>query len=197
VQNQGVDAAVPERHPLRLAGLAAALTLLVLAAGAAALFLWLRTYAPLDAAGAFAPGPHLAADVQPVTGSGGRPVLIPAYRRGRTFDTAFTLTNTGRFAVAGRGLGAGAGGRALRPVELLTTDSSTASADPDHLHPFRRLRLDRGDRAIVVIRWRLDCTRSTRDVFADAVPLRYEYLSLFTRTERVELPFAVTLRCSG
>jgi hypothetical protein len=190
-------ASVPERHPLRIAAVAAAVTLLLLAAGAAALFLWLRSYEPLDADGAFAPGPHLAADVQPVTGSGGRPVLIPAYRRGRAFDTAFTLRNTGRFAVEISGLGADVSSRALKPVTLLTTDSSTASADPDHLHPFRRLRLDRGDRAILVVRWQLDCTDATRDVFADSVPLRYDYLSLFTRTERVELPYAVTLRCSG
>lgn len=198
MQNQGVDAAtVPQRHPLRNAGLAAAGAVLVLAVAAAILVVWLRGYAPLSGAGAFAPGPGLAADIEPVTGSGGRPVLVPAYRAGRPFDTAFTLHNTGRFAVEVSGLPSDGLAGPLVPAQLLATDSSTASADPAHLHPFHRLRLDRGDTAIVVVRWKLDCTHETGEVFAEAVPLRYSYLSLFTRTERVALPFAVTLRCSS
>ena len=59
-----------------------------------------------------------------------------------------------------------------------------------------RLRLDRGDTAVVVVRWRLDCAASKAEVFAASVPLRYTYLTMFTRTERIALPFAVTLRCS-
>jgi hypothetical protein len=191
-----VDAAtVPERHRVRAAGLIATGAVLMVALAAAALFLWLRTYAPLDAQGRFAPGPNLGADVEPVTGSGGRPVLVPDYRAGLPFDTAFTLHNGGRFAVDVVGLADDRALPELQAVGLLATDSSTASADPDRLHPFRRLRLDRGDTAIVVARWRLDCSGSKREVFADSVPLRYRYLSLFTRTERVALPFAVTLRC--
>jgi hypothetical protein len=192
-----VDAAtVPERHPLRLAGLVVAGIVLVAALAALVLFLWLRTYAPLSGAGAFAPGPGLSADVEPVTGSGGRPVLIPAYRPGRPFDTAFTLHNTGRFAVEVAGLADADAPPQLRAARLFATDSSTASADPQHLHPFQRLRLNRGDSATVVVRWRLDCRTRSGEVYADTVPLRVSYLSIFTRTERVELPFAVTLRCS-
>jgi hypothetical protein len=186
----------PQRHPLRVAGLAAAGIVLLAAAAAASLFLWLRTYAPLDAAGSFAPGPGLGADVRPVTGSGGKTVFIPVYRKGGAFDTAFTVHNTGRFAVTVSGLGSGplAG---LEPEALLTTDSSTTSADPDHLHAFQPLRLDPGDTAILVVRWRLACSGAAAELSADAVPLRYRYLSLFTRTERIRLPFAVTLRCAG
>jgi len=190
---------VPKRHPLRLAGLIAGGCVLVLALAAAILFFWLRTYAPLNAvdSGSFAPGPGLGADVEPVTGSDGRTVFIPAYRAGRPFDTAFTLHNTGRFAVEVTGLGSENGLPELQAEELLATDSSTASADPEHLQPFRRLRLDRGDTAVVVVRWRLDCSGSKAEIYAADVPLRYTYLTMFTRTERVELPFAVTLRCSG
>jgi hypothetical protein len=192
-----VDAAtVPSRHPLRLAGLVAAGVVLVAALAAAVLYLWLRTYAPLSAAPGFAPGPGLAADIEPATGSGGRPVLIPTYRAGRTFDTAFTLENTGRFTVEVRGLAADGAGP-LHAQAVLASDSSTASADPEHLHPFATLRLSRGDTATVVVRWQLDCRTHPRETFADAVPLEYRYLSLFTRTERVALPFAVTLRCPG
>jgi hypothetical protein len=190
---------VPKRHPLRLAGLVAAGAILVLTLAAAILFLWLRSYAPINAvdSGNFAPGPGLGADIEPVTGSGGRPVFIPAYRPGRPFDTALTLHNTGRFAVEVTGLGKPNGTPELQAEELLATDASTANAEPGHLHPFERLRLDRGDTAVVVVRWRLDCTKSTAEVYAASVPLRYTYLTLFTRTARVELPFAVTLRCSG
>ena len=80
---------------------------------------------------------------------------------------------------------------------LLATSSSTASADPGHLQPFGRLRLDRGDTAVVVVRWRLNCAASKAEFFAASVPLRYTYLTMFTRTERIALPFAVTLRCSA
>ena len=84
----------------------------------------------------------------------------------------------------------------LQAEASLATSSSTANADPGHLQPLGRLRLDRGDTAVVVVRWRLDCTASKAEVFAASVPLRYTYLTMFTRTERIALPFAVTLRCS-
>jgi hypothetical protein len=190
---------VPKRHPLRLAGLVATGAILVLVLAAAILWLWLRAYAPLDAvdSGGFAPGPGLRADIEPVTGSGGRPVFIPAYRAGRPFDTAFTLHNTGRFAVEVTGLGRETGGPELEAATLFATSSSTANADPGHLQPFGRLRLDRGDTAVVVVRWRLDCSATKAEFFAASVPLRYTYLTMFTRTERIALPFAVTLRCSA
>ena len=189
---------VSKRHPLRLIALVAAGAILVLALAAAIVFLWLRAYAPLDAlgVGGFAPGPGLSADIEPVTGSGGRPVFIPAYRAGRAFDTAFTLRNTGRFAVEVTGLGRNTGGRELKAATLFATSSSTASADPGHLQPFGRLRLDRGDTAVIVVRWRLNCKASKAEFFAASLPLHYTYLTMFTRTERIALPFAVTLRCS-
>jgi hypothetical protein len=192
-------ATTPRRHPLRLAGLIAGGAILVGALAVAVVVVWLRTYAPLSAPGSgFAPGPGLGADVRPVTGSGGKTVFIPAYRKGRPFDTAFTLHNDGRFAVTVTGLASTAHVPELWPDTLLTTDSSTASADPAHLQPFQPLRLDPGDSAILVVRWGLDCSGGARgEVFADDVPLRYRYLSQFTRTERVRLPFAVTLRCKG
>ena len=192
--------ATPKRHPLRLASLVAGGFLLVAALAALVLFLWLRTYSPLDAAGSggFAPGPGLGADVEPVTGSGGKTVFIPAYRKNHPFDTAFTVHNTGRFAVTVTGLVKDRSSPQLEAVDLLTSDSSTASADPANVHPFHKLRLDPGDTAIVVVRWRLDCgAGSDPEVYSDSVSLRFRYLSTFTRTQAVRLPFAVTLRCQG
>jgi hypothetical protein len=191
----------PERHPLRLAGLVAGGLVLVAALAALVLFLWLRAYSPLSSGsagggGGFAPGPGLGADVEPVTGSGGKPVFIPVYRKGRPFDTAFTLHNTGRFAVTVTGLATDRSRPQLEAAALLASDSSIASADPANVRAFHRLRLDPGDTAIVVVRWRLDCSAGRKaEVYSDSVPLRFRYLSTFTRTQSVRLPFAVTLRC--
>ncbi len=188
----------PQRHPFRLAGLITGGAAFVLAIAALGLFLWVRSYAPLSAAdGSYAPGPGLAADIEPVSGSGGKTVFIPAYRKGRPFDTAFTLRNTGRFAVTVTGLGPGLRAAGLAPIRLFSTDSPTASAEPSHLQPLGRFRLDPKDSATVVVRWRLDCTQRKREPTADKLPLRFRYLSSFTRTQPVVLPFAVTLRCEG
>jgi hypothetical protein len=197
------ERAVERRHPFRLAATIAAGVVVIAAIAATVLYFWLGSYAPLraDATG-FAPGPGVGADVQPVAGSGGRTVYFPAVGRRRTFDTAFTLRNTGRFTVTVLGI-APAGVEAapwVGPVALLATSSSTASADPDELLPFQSLRLARGDTAILVLRFGLRCrgaTSASPDVFTSAVRLRYRYLSLFTRTQTVRLPFAVTLRCVG
>jgi hypothetical protein len=190
----------PERHPLRLAGLVAGGLVLVAALAALVLFLWLRAYSPLSSGsaggGGFAPGPGLGADVEPVTGSGGKTVFIPVYRKGKPFDTAFTLHNTGRFAVTVTGLVTDRSRPQLEAAALLASDSSIASADPANVRAFHRLRLDPGDTAIVVVRWRLDCSAGNEaEVYSDSVPLRFRYLSTFTRTQSVRLPFAVTLRC--
>jgi hypothetical protein len=196
VQNERVDvvsAARQDRHPLRLAGLIALGVVAVAAAAALAVFLWLRTYAPLDALqSGYAPGPGLAADVQPVLGSGGKPVLIPQYRPGRTFDTAFTLHNTGRFAVEILGMQQEQT-QPPRASQLFATDSVRVSRQ----HPFERFRLNPDDTASLVVRWKLACTRNQGYSSSDSVVLRYRYLSQFERTERITLPFAVTLRCGS
>jgi hypothetical protein len=177
--------------------------LVVAAVAATILYFWLGAYAPLEALSTgYAPGPGVGADVQPVSGSGGRPVFFPALRRRRTFDTAFTLHNGGHFNVTVTGLAAPAPSAApwIGPTKLLATTSAAASADPSKLVPFQRLRLSPGDNAIVVIRFALRCKgagASAPDAVADHLRLRYTYLSVFTRTATVRLPFAVTLRCVG
>ena len=176
---RAVDVADQRRHPFRLAGIAVAIAVLVLGLAAIVLFLWLRTYAPLSAAGSFAPGPGVKS-VLP----GRKPTFVTG---GKDFVTAFTLHNSGRFATTIRSLEPSAGA-----VELQTTDSSTASADPSHLHAFQPIRLDPGDSALLVVRWRLTCPAQA----IDDVRLRYRYLSMFTRTERIRLPFAVSPRCA-
>jgi hypothetical protein len=191
------------RHPLRLAGLVTGGVLLVAAVAAGALYVWLGSYAPLAALDTdFAPGSGVGADVQPIAGSGGKPVFFPAYRKGRAFEAAFTLRNTGRFQVTVTALTPETPGAPpwVGPVALLGTDSATASADPGDLLPFQDVKLARDDSAILVVRYRLDCARTARtapDVYSDRIRLRFSYLSFFHRTQTVTLPFAVTLRCVG
>ena len=192
-----------QRHPLRMAAAIAAGVVVIAAVAAVCLFVLLGTYAPLEGLDSgFAPGPGIGAAVQPVAGSLGRPVYFPTLRRGRSFDTAVTLHNKGRFTVTVSGLDEPPPGATpwIGATALLATTSATASATPAELVPFQRLRLAPGDDAIVVVRFGMRCegaTSATPDVYADRVRLRYSYLSLFTRTQTVRLPFAVTLRCVG
>ena len=164
------------------------------------LFVWLRTYSPLNATRnpSFAPGRGLSTSARPTLGSGGKPVLVPTYRTARTFDTAFTIENTGRFAATVLGLASpAADASGLTAQAVFASDNPTVTADPAHLHPLTSLRLDPKDTAIVDVRWRLDCSGQKGSLSSDHVRLRYRYLSLFTRTQAVELPFAVALRCAA
>lgn len=177
--------------------------LVAVAAAVAALWIWLGTYAPLRALDTgYAPGAGIGAAVEPVSGSGGKTVFFPLARKSRTFDAAFTLHNTGRFAVTVTGVDREAPGTPpwIGADELLATTSSTASADAARLFPFESVRIDPGDTAIVVVRFALRCAGATArspDVYTDGIRLRYSYLSLFTRSATIRLPFAVTLRCVG
>ena len=165
---------------MRQVGIGVTVVAVALAGIAAALFLWLRTYEPLAATKPVTPGAGLGSDIEPTVGSGGKPVMIPAYKAGRDFDVTFTLRNTGRFAVTLTGLDGGAGPLA-----------------PHALRPGGHVRIDPHTAVLVTVRWRLDCTKGHGQVASDRVRLRYRYLSLFRRTAAVPLPFAVTLRCSS
>jgi hypothetical protein len=185
---------------MRVAVTIVAAAVAVVGVAVLALFLWLRTYAPLQAdrvTGSVAPGPGLDADVEPTFGSGGKTVFLPAYRAGRPFDVAFTIENTGRFAVTLTGIAVRTDSM-LYPDALFATDAA-GSAAPSHLHPFQDLRLNPKDSAQIAVRWRLHCPKgnSGGQIASDRVRLRYRYLSMFSRSQSVELPFAVTLRCSA
>jgi hypothetical protein len=203
VDGLALNGARSRRHPLRTAATVAGGLVVVAAVAAAGLYVWLGSYTPLRSlSGDYAPGPGVGAVVQPAPGSLGRTVFFPAVRHGRDFDTAFTLHNGGRFSVTVTGLAPQHPGTApwIGPTELLATASATASADPQQLVPFESLRIEPGDNALVVVRFGLRCrgaTAGSPDVVADRVRLRYRYLSAFTRTQTVRLPFAVTLRCFG
>jgi hypothetical protein len=202
-----MDGLVPDRidagRLLKLAGVLLAAFVVVLAAAAAAVYLWLRTYAPLGAtAGSLAPGPGVGAVIEPAVGSGGKTVFFPSYRKGRSFVASFTLHNAGHFAVTVEGIVPAQPDTPpwVGPVALLTTDSISSGAPVAHTRPFRTLDLPAGDSAVVVARFELVCPAGHRrlpSVYADSLRLRYRYARWFSRTERISLPFAVTLRCVG
>jgi hypothetical protein len=171
---------------VRLALTIVSVVVVVVAAVVAGLFLWLRTYDPLAAGRPVVPDTNLASDVEPTYGSGGKTVYIPRYRRGGSFGATLTLRNTGRFAVTVLGTVPGpAGALTLEPGQLGIGPGAFAGD----------LRLGPHDSAEVSVAWRLDCTHATAEATTDRIRLRYRYLSMFTRTATVVLPFAVTLRC--
>jgi len=182
--------AVAARHPYRVAFLVVLGLIALGVLAAAGLYFWLDKYAPLSLQGSFAPGPGLAS---PSGTSNGKPAFVPRGER-QTFDTAFTLSNTGRFAITLTSL-AQDGGAIPQPLELLGTDSATASADPGHIHSFKELRIAPGDSAILVVRWKVGCADGKGS--AQAVRLHYDYLKLFHRSQTVTLPFVVTVPCAG
>jgi hypothetical protein len=168
---------------VRILGLALGAVAVVVVVTALGLFFWLRSYSPVEALpgkDTYSPGPGLGADVEPTLGSGGKTVFIPVYRAPRRFTTKVTLHNGGHFAVTIKG-------PAPQPPGPLSAESVTP------------LRLEPRQDATVEVVWRLDCSDRKRqgEVAVDRVRLRYRYLSTFTRTQTVELPFAVNLRCSG
>jgi len=188
---------------LRLAAVFLAALVVVAAAAVLAVVLWLRSYAPLEAAAAAAePGPGVGAVIQPAVGSGGKEVFFPAYRRGKSFVASFTLSNGGHFAVTVEGLVPARPEPPpwIGPVELLTTESVSAGAPVASTHPFQPFELAAGDSAVLVARFQPLCPSGharVPAVFADSLRLRYRYARWFQRTETVSLPFAVTLRCVG
>jgi hypothetical protein len=188
---------------LKLAGLALAAVLVVAGVAVAAVVIWLQTYAPLDTAGGgFAPGPGVGAVIEPAVGSGGKTVFFPAYRRGQSFLASFTLHNSGHFSVTVEGLVPASPETPpwIGPVQLLTTDSVSTGAPVGHTHAFRPLVLSAGDTAVVVARFRPLCPSGHKrlpSVYADSLRIRYHYARWFARTQTVQLPFAVTLRCVG
>ena len=162
---------------LRIVALTVSAAAVVAGAAVLALFLWLRTYDPLDAAYPVTPGPGLGASIEPTLGSGGKPVFVPSYRRGRPFEMTLTLANHGRFAVTLLG---------LAPVDAGPVSPQSITGD---------LRLDPKQTSLVTVDWKLTCPKGVQEAYSDHLRLRYRYLSVFTRTASVELPFAVTLRC--
>jgi hypothetical protein len=185
--------------------------LVVLAAAALTAFVWARRYQPLGACCAFGPGQqNLGALVDPVTGSGGKPVFFPKHPDGRDFIAAFDLTNTGRFAVEITGLARGDPDYATANVRVpavgleLPRERNGLVFGGRRDEPFHSFTLGRHQLRPLVVRWKPYCAPELRTqggggslTSADAIELRYTYLGVFKRTQVVELPFSVTLQCGG
>ena len=197
------DSGLRPARVLRFAGVLVAAVLVVVAVALAALYLWLRTYAPLQAVDfGFAPGPGIGAAIQAAVGSGGKEVFFPVYRKGRPFDAGVTLHNAGHFSVTVTGLVPETPQQPpwVGPVAVRGASTVSTTAGVGRTHLFRPLLLTAGDTAALVVRFETACPSSRGridPVYTDRIQLRYSYLHIFHKTQTVELPFAVTLRCTG
>jgi hypothetical protein len=191
----------------------ALLLLLILVAAAVAGVLWARTYTPLSGACCtFGPSQqNLGALVDPVSGSGGKTVFFPKVPDGRDFTAAFDLSNTGRVPVRVKGLVRGLADVSHANIRIpiagleLTKHGSCCVWGPKVDEPFHPFTLKRHAHRLLVVHWRPYCSQQLRaqknggnQTGTDTVQLRYGYLGgLFSRTQVVELPFAVTVQCGG
>jgi hypothetical protein len=166
-------------------------------------FVWLHGYAPLSGTTYIVYGPgqrHLGSVVEPERGSGGKTVFFPRYRAGREFWASFMLTNRGRLPVKVDGavvtdpLFSG-----LRVVGLRRSTIAALGVRERDTAPFRPVKLGRGEDVLVIVRYRMSCVHFSNgvDVSTDRVAFRYRYLGVFSRTEVVTTPYAVTLRCGA
>jgi hypothetical protein len=171
---------------------------------------WARGYEPLDASGGEVTWTdhERGTDVDPAPGSDGKPVYFPRYRRNGTFAIAFTVTNTGRFAVELDGLPREPRvGVLFLPIKLAVFDKwYTWDADPSPVDARRPLHIAAGATQTLRVDYRIvgRCsggggTSERADGYAstDVIRLRYRYLRVFERTATLELPMALTLACRG
>lgn len=189
--------------PERVLRLALAVAVSALAAIGIGAFVWLERYAPLSGTTylAFGPGQtNLGSIVDPENGSGGKTVFFPRYRAGREFWAGFMLTNTGRLPVKVEGVvTTDPDFYGLRIVGLRRSTVDAVGFRERDTAPFRPVELGHGQHVSVIVRYRMSCVHFSNgaDVSADRVTFRYRYLGVFSRTEVVTTPYAVTLRCGA
>jgi hypothetical protein len=187
----------------RRRGLVLVVALAVVVAGlVGAAAAWATRYAPLGfTGGGVAPTPGLSF-VDAAAGSGGRPVMFVPRGRRLVF-LGFTLSNTGRVGVDVRGVDTSGfdGWLGFRPVALRAAARRTAGEGEVPLRSAvaaRSLHIPAGGARFVWVALRVpSCANYTRDVTVSvsSVPLRFRYLGLLERTQAVELPAGITLRC--
>ena len=202
--------AVPHRRPFpwRRALLALAVLLGLGVVGTAiGMTVWLQHYESLAwQGGAYGADTKAGVMVEPAAGSGGD-VFFPRYRDGRTFHVLETITNVGRFPVRVLRLdtaepqdrypfrplraGASSGGQYAGPFQplpvtipagqfrtftvILGFNGKCIGGQPTRLSSLSAFRVPVGGQ--------------------QALAFRIRYAHVFERTQRVPLPFAMTLSC--
>jgi len=187
--------------------LAASGTLLLAAAIAG--LVWAKRYAPLSstAGGVSAADQlqHLGAYVEAEPGSGGRDVVYPRFRAGHDYWVGFTLRNHGPLDVTVLGLvvpdlpGAATVPQDLRAAPHPAVDEAFGGQNMlEETVPVSRLRIRSHGARFVWVGFRMQTCyhhdRGGTESHTD-VAFRIRYLGIFARSQRVELPTVVSIRC--
>ena len=179
------------------------MALVAVAAVAAAIVggIWLSRYAPLEwsGTGSFGPGQtNLARVADPASGSEGKPVFFPRYRRGGQFSFGFDLSNAGPLAVRLDGLvrDGGPSFSALR-VDGLGLAPAPGAPAIDDAEPFHPVMVEPGESVWLVVHLRMNCAHmaASSAETLQQIPLRYTYLKFLHGSAWVEPPAVVTLNC--
>jgi hypothetical protein len=168
----------------------------IVVAGVAAV-VWARSYQPLaftsGAAGVETEGVARRYDAE---NDEGEPVpgfeFVSGARRVRN---GFDLHNQGRLPVEVEGVPSESGPLAIVGLERGTSESDRTW---ERLEPFQPFTLNTDQTAWFVMRTRPGTCRGGRNVTVQRrwVLIRYRYLWFLKRTQEVELPYELRLRCS-
>jgi hypothetical protein len=173
---------------------------------------WLTRFAPLEHGNAWGGlGPHEGVTVQPLSASGGVPVLFPRYRRNGIFHIRTTIANPGRLAVTVLGVPRpGPGDFAIFvPAKVQVSPLNDYGFHLRLLDARHPVRIAPGEERMLTITYRLvgHCvggqprrywTESGGSLSAstDRIPVRFRYARWWVRTQQVQLPFVIELACS-
>jgi hypothetical protein len=158
---------------------------------------WARSYQPLEftggASGVEAEGVARRYDAENDEGESVRGFELVS--GARLVRNGFDLNNRGRLAVEVEGVPAESG-----PLAVVRLERGTSETDRtwERLEPFRPFTLETDELAWFVMRTRPGTCGGGRNVTIQRrwVSIRYRYLWLLKRTQEVELPYELRLRCS-
>lgn len=166
------------------------LALAVVATGLGAYF-WVASYRPFGTVDGSGPRAGIDRTVDPATGSGGK--IVYFVRRGSEGATVeLDILASPRWGVRLVGIDTDApSGAGLAPTAIAGW-AYEAIPTP---RPFRAFRLRSWNRLLVHFRASCRFMGPGTATSIDRLTLRYRYLHRFERSQTVELPAALTLRC--
>jgi hypothetical protein len=184
--------------PVRIGIATSAVLLVAAAATGLGLFLWVRSYAPLDTPAGSSPRPARAL---PVLGGGAAFGLFESHYlvHPGSVTIEVSLGNEGRWAVDVDQVRAVPAAPQQFAVARIVLDARTYDARPLPARGWKIHIAPHGRGADPSFTFRVRCpANQPRDTYS--VPLlglrvHYRYLRFFSRSQNVQLAFPVTLRC--
>jgi hypothetical protein len=170
-------------------------------------FVWAKSYSPLTVnGGTFAPDlDHLASVLNPSAEFDAKPVVYPRAARKSSFRVGFDVYNAGRFSIEIVGLvppyPRSRLVSAVEPVGLrLQRKANVYSTDTRWTKPFRPVRVPSHESRFLVVEYRSRCRDDLgpgSELDTGGLELRYRYLRVFERTQTIETPYVIRMRCRG